>query len=64
MSDALISQNGKLGTVRNAGEPQTVSLFYGNEDLEVPYNNSALPEICPRFALGAFQRSFENIFFK
>lgn len=30
----------------------------------MPFESSAHPEIGPRFALGAFMRSFENIFFR
>ena len=64
MSDFLISKEGKLGTVRKESDPQTVSLYYGNKDLEVPIRHPEYPTLGHRFAMGAFTRSFETIFFR
>lgn len=64
MSDALVTKNGKLGTVRDIDQPQYPSLYYANEDLKVPFRDTSMPHLDSTFALGAFTRCFENIFFR
>ena len=64
VSDALISKNGILGTVRAKSDPQYPKLYYAHEDLLIPHKDPELPIITQRFSLGAYTRCFDTIFKK
>ena len=63
MSDVLISNEGKLGTMRPNYAKQFPSLYFSHTDLKIPFSDSEnFPHLNSRLSLGAFTRSFENIF--
>jgi hypothetical protein len=62
MSDALISEDGILGTVKKLHEPQYPYLYYAHRDLTIPHSDPEMPALRHRFSLGAFTRSFEEVF--
>lgn len=64
MSDALISKDGLLGTVRTPKDPQYPALYFAHSDLYVPFKDVSLPSLSQRYSLGVFTRAFETIFIK